>query len=656
MAKGEKAAEPVGASELSGEGKPGLLLEDAFLNAAFRLAPLGMAILSPQGTFQRVNDSFCEFLGYSREELQGRSFVSLTHPEDQERSAERFERLLNNNHPVRLEKRYTRKDGSIVDVLLHSSPVCDQHGSILGLVSIFEDISARKEAESKLLLAEQARKHEEERYQALAEFSPVGIWQINPEGYTRYVNSRMLQMLDLPSAGELEGITFHEFIAPEDLESLESNHSLRPDGVASTYQVTLVSRGGVRRPVLIVGSPLVNADGQLEGLMGSFVDLTERRALEADLRHLQKLDSVGRVAAGIAHDFNNLLMIIHAHFAMPHDEEAAQAKESLQAARQAARRAVNLTRQLLVFSRKQPMKQRRVDWNDATQSNVGMLRRILGEQIRLRIDLSGEPAFVFADPAMLDHVLINLAVNARDAMERKGSVTLSTDRLKIESWGFDGAPDAAPGSYWRLSFSDDGPGILSELQTEICKPFFTTKDPERGTGLGLSTAAEILRQHGGWLTLESQPGQGATFHLILPESLAEAQPSLMERPRVCEVARKAAVLVVEAQTVVARFLSHSLGRAGHTSEQVEDVGEAFLLAAEKHFDLLILDLDLIPPTERQSLFLRFSQQNPGIKLLLMTGSHEISPERSAQRCVLAKPFSSETLLAEVEALLSISDD
>ena len=630
------------------------IARDAFLNTAFELAPLGMAIVSPQGSLERVNRFFCELLGYAREELIGKNFSSFTHPDDKELSTEEFNQIVSSGAaPLRLEKRYRKKDGSTVEIVLHSAPVHDESGRTLALISVFEDVGARNEAARQLLAAQRAQRREQERYRALAEFSPIGIWQIDTEGFTQYLNPKMLQMLGLTVPSDLDGTTFHQFIAPEDLKQMSSEHALRPDGVASTYQVTLLGKGGTRRPVLIVGSPLVDGDGKLEGLMGSFVDLAERRALEADLRHLQKLDSVGRLAAGIAHDFNNLLMIIQAHLFTSAEEPLDEGqKESLDSALLASRRAADLTRQLLVFSRKQPMQQRVLEWNEATQRSLGMLRRILGADTRLRVDLSGRQLNVSADPGMLDHVLINLAVNARDAMDKKGIVEISTSVFVCEGWGFPGALDAPPGNYCRLSISDSGPGIPAELASQIFEPFFTTKAAGEGTGLGLSTAAEILRQHGGWLTVESKEQEGATFHLTLPAATAHATPTLLERQRRESNHQGARVLVVEAQPNVGQFLTGSLNRAGLRAQVTQSPIEASARLQTERFDVLVFDLETLPLEQINRYVDELRQHQPDLKAILMTSGRSSPTSLDAPGVkYLFKPFSSENLVAGIDALL-----
>jgi signal transduction histidine kinase len=266
-------------------------------------------------------------------------------------------------------------------------------------------------------------------------------------------------------------------------------------------------------------APILGSRGELLGYCGVDRDVTEQRQVEERLRQSQKMEAIGQLAGGVAHDFNNILSIIqgNAELALMKAEGADNERdEILGAVIDATERAASLTRQLLLFSREQAMEVRDIDLNEVVNSLTRMLERILDRRVELRLDLHPDPVKTSADPGMLDQVLMNLVLNARDAMPGGGQLVVGTSLRWVTEAEAEANPDAAPGPYVALTVADTGEGIPSEILPRIFEPFYSSKEPGKGTGLGLASVFGIVKRHAGWITVESEVGKGARFEVILP--------------------------------------------------------------------------------------------------------------------------------------------
>jgi two-component system cell cycle sensor histidine kinase/response regulator CckA len=390
-------------------------------------------------------------------------------------------------------------------------------------------------------------------------------------------------------------------------------------------------------------------------------DVTERRALEQQLRQAQKMEAIGRLAGGIAHDFNNLLMVIsgYSEFLM---ERAAPNELLLGPAREigaAAERATSLTRQLLAFSRKQMLAPRVLDLNALVTENLKMLNRLIGEDIELILIPGADAATIKADSGQIEQVILNLAVNARDAMPRGGRMTIETANITLDEGYARYHPPVKPGDYVLLALSDTGHGMDLETQTHIFEPFFTTKGT-RGTGLGLSTVYGIVKQSGGYIYVFSEPENGTTFKIYLPSTPEASETAAAAKPRGASLQPQAAgtILLVEDEANLRRLSLESLQRQGYTVLEAED-GPAALQLATHHrgvIHLLLTDV-VMPGMNGRELARRVALLRPGTKILFMSGYTENVMDRNGTIDpgvdLLQKPFSMSELTAKIREVLGI---
>ncbi|MEM7307475.1 MAG: ATP-binding protein [Planctomycetota bacterium] len=383
----------------------------------------------------------------------------------------------------------------------------------------------------------------------------------------------------------------------------------------------------------------------------------ERRDLEAQLLQSQKMEAIGQLAGGVAHDFNNLLMVIQGYSEVlardTRGDERAQAACSNVIA--AADRAAALTRQLLAFSRKQSMEMRVVDANETVEHHRAMLARLINEDIEVRVETDPEVSSIRVDPAQLDQVLLNLAVNARDAMPQGGSLTIRTTEVLLAAQSPDLPEDLEPGRYVAIRVTDTGSGIPAELHDRIFEPFFTTKDQGKGTGLGLSTVYGVIRQWGGVIRVESELGQGSTFEVLLPRAEPEPVPTLCEAPDPPRAAGSGVILLVEDDPPIRELVRETLTSEGYEVLAAADGVEALELVEGRldQVDLVLSDV-VMPRMGGPDLARRLRAVNPKLRFMFTSGHpkrHRKSLEESPDAEFLAKPFRLGELHRRVQAIL-----
>ncbi|HLZ53625.1 MAG TPA: ATP-binding protein, partial [Verrucomicrobiae bacterium] len=410
-------------------------------------------------------------------------------------------------------------------------------------------------------------------------------------------------------------------------------------------------------------SPVVGKDGKHYGRIWSFRDITEHKGLEAQLRQSQKMQAFGQLAAGVAHDFNNILTVIQGNVSLlqmgtltPDEQSSANAEIF-----RAANRAANLTRQLLTFSRRQPMQSADLDLNEVVANVTKMLRRLIGEDIALETRYAPGGAPIHADPGMLEQILMNLAVNARDAMPKGGRLTVETAPITLNDTTRFTKHTARPGDFVRLSITDSGCGVAPEHLPHLFEPFFTTKDVGKGTGLGLATVFGIVEQHQGWIEVESQLNQGTTFHVYFPRLARKlvngdqpATPS--QTPGGTET-----ILLVEDETALRRLMQRVLERHGYQIHAAISGVQALEIWRERRegIDILVTDMVMPDGMNGRELADRLRTDKPDLKIIFCSGYANNMPGKDSplhdNESFLEKPFEPTKLLQKIRDCVEIKN-
>jgi PAS domain S-box-containing protein len=590
-----------------------------------------------------VTENVARLLGDTVEQaLAPGWWLSRVHPEDHGRLLASQAEVVATGRAVR-DYRVIRSDGSTLWVRdeqrLVKQPLEDL------IVGSWTDVTSLKQAE--LRLGESAQE-----YRLLFDGNPHPMWVFDEETLAFLaVNDTTVERYGW-SRDEFLGMTIRDIRPPDELPALLESveRKRREPGRDSSGPWKHLRRDGTLIDVEVVSSPLRFGGRPARLVLAS--DVTERKRLEAQLRQAQKMEAVGRLAGGIAHDFNNMLGVV-VGFAglllrdLPPESRAVARVEQIQ---KAAERATSLTRQLLAFSRQQVLQPRPVDVNAVVTDLDQMLRRLLGSDVEIVTSLAAGLAPALVDPSQLQQVVLNLVVNARDAMPQGGRILLETASTTLDERYCRPHPEVQPGSYVMLAVSDTGLGMDQATMARIFDPFFTTKPEGQGTGLGLSTVYGIVRQSGGHLTVYSEPGIGSTFRVYLPPAAAPAaaDPALT----IPTGTGSETLLLVEDGEALRAMLAEVLGEAGYQVLACPDGGEALERAASHPAPIQLLLSDVgLPGLSGPELARRLRQARPGVRVLFMSGYSLAQRDNLAGQAHLQKPFSSEVLLREVRRIL-----
>ncbi|MBA2687993.1 MAG: PAS domain S-box protein [Gemmatimonadaceae bacterium] len=584
--------------------------------------------------------------GYSPGEIKGRE-LSTVHPDDVPRAQAIMKTVLESpGISIRSEMRTRHRDGRWLNLETVATNLLD-NPAVHGIVVNLRDVTEEKSSTESIA-----------RLAAIVESSDDAVIGTDLEGRILAWN---------PGAERMYGYTqsemlgkYHQILAaPED--SIDMRAIVRDattTGVTAHFESTRMRKDGRRVLVSVSVSPIRDKDGKIIGASGISRDVTEHRRLEDEFRQAQKMEAIGRLAGGIAHDFNNILTAISANAEMAMEDLAPDhpVREDLVEIRRAGARAAALTRQLLAFSRKQVLQPQTINLNTIVSSVEQMLCRVIGEDVTLAPDLAPNLAFVRADPTQLEQVLMNLAVNARDAMPRGGRLSIATRNIDVDSLLT--LPDDMPaGSYVLLEVSDTGVGMDAKTRTRIFEPFFTTKEPGKGTGLGLSTVYGIVRQSGGFITLDSELNAGTSFKLYFPRAEDTERthgPSSGEYPKV--EGGSETLLLVEDEAAVRTPLKRALERLGYTVLTACNGVEALGIArtTDATIDMLISDV-VMPEMGGRELGDNMRAINPGLPILFMSGhSEEAVASHGALAkgaAFMAKPFAIQTIVRRIREVL-----
>jgi len=504
---------------------------------------------------------------------------------------------------------------------------------------------------------EQALRRSEARYRSLVQSSVYGIYRSSLEGRFLDVNPALITMLGYESAEEVLLLDPEQDVFAQREEHDRLIEEFRRTGRLDGIEVKWKRRDGGAIMVRISGRAVSSADEPADVLEAIAEDVTDRRALEDQFRQAQKMEAVGRLAGGVAHDFNNLLMVIggYAEVILAQLDPSSPLHEKGRAIQLAADRATTLTRQLLAFSRKQLLELKVVDVNAIVQDMERLLSPLIGENVELVTLLSPEASHTRADAGQLEQVIMNLVVNAKDAMPGGGRLTIQTQNLVVDDQHRRGQHFIRLGHYVMLSVSDTGMGMDRETQSRIFEPFFTTKEKGKGTGLGLSTVYGIVKQTGGYVMVQSEIGRGTTFHIYLPLVEEAAEKHQVSVPDKASGGTET-VLLVEDEESVRQLVRDTLSAKGYRVVEAEN-GEAGIAAAELHkgkIDLIITDV-VMPGMGGRELVKQLTHTRPGIKVLYLSGYTEdaIVSDGSIEKgtAFLQKPFTLQNLSRKVREVL-----
>jgi PAS domain S-box-containing protein len=515
------------------------------------------------------------------------------------------------------------------------------------IVAIYSDTSETRQAEA-----------ERERLMAAIEQAGEVVIITNPDGIIQYVN---------PAFETVTGYSREEAVGrnPRFLQSGEQDHAFYTElwhtiSSGKSWQGTLVNKRkeGTLSTVDATISPVSDAGGRIVSYVAAMRDITAQRLMEDQLRQSQKIETVGQLAGGVAHDFNNMLQVIvsYVEMSLAKVEAGQPLQKYLLEIRRAAQRSAEITGQLLTFARKQTVSPKVLDLNDAVANTQKMIQRLIGEDI----DLAWMPGHglwkVKIDPAQLDQILANLAVNARDAIGGVGRLTIETENVSFDQDYCAAHPGFSPGAYLMLAVSDDGCGMDEQVMSHLFEPFFTTKEPGKGTGLGLATIYGIVKQNNGFIKVYSEPGHGTTFKVYLPRAEGESAAERVEAEAGTTRGGTETVLVVEDEAAILELARESLEQLGYTVLTAGSPGEAIRLTHERAGPIQLLITDVVmPQMNGRQLAERLTAARPGLKCLYMSG---YTADAIAHRGVLeegvrfiAKPFSLSVLAAKVREML-----
>jgi PAS domain S-box-containing protein len=622
-----------------------LQIGDRLLGDAVQSSGEIIAITDPEGRFSFVNRAFLEAYGFAEDEVLGQRIELVVSPGNPPAlvAEVRSETLREGWHG---ELRSRRKDGSEFPIALRTSPIRDEQGALIGLVGMAHDVTERQEAEQRQRLLE-----------AALGAAVDAVLITDRAGVIEWVN---------PAFTRLTGYTPEEALGqnPRLLKSGRHDAGFYADLWAALVagrvwkgEITNRRKDGTLYQEDLSITPVVGASGDIAHYVAIKRDISERQALEAQLGQAQKMEAVGRLAGGVAHDFNNLLGVIQGYgeLLLKQIGPSLPGRDKLEQILKASQRAANLTRQLLAFSRRQVLEPRILGLNAVVADSEKLLQRLVAEDVEIVVKAAPDLGRVRADAGQIDQVLMNLAANARDAMPKGGRLVIETANVAWDEPAARGRFAAPPGRYVRLTVTDTGAGMDAETQTHIFEPFFTTKERGKGTGLGLATVYGIVKQSGGYIWVDSQPGCGTTFEILLPRVDDEAEPATRAAPAAA-LSGNETILLVEDEDSLRELARELLESSGYRVLSAASGPEALAVAASYAAPIRLLLTDVVMPgMSGQELADRLRPARPEMTVIYMSGYTE---EAIAQRGkmgrdarLIRKPFSVDDLAQSVRDVL-----
>jgi PAS domain S-box-containing protein len=555
----------------------------------FENSPEAIVITESDGLIIRINNEFENLFGYSKKEVIGKKVDNLIVPQELKKDAAQITDKVMNAKLIQHETLRKRKDGSLIKMSVLCAPmqIEKKHSVIFW---IYRDITDRKKTEEALM-------ESEEKFRSLAESTPmvIALFQNNKWVYVNPASEKISGF----SKNELYRMNYWDFIHRDFQKGFRELGRLcllgkeKPPGC----EIKIIRKDRRERWGYVFGSNTLYK-GERVGLI-SIMDITERKETETQLQKAQRMEAVGQLTGGIAHDFNNLLQVISGYIQMVHKklDDGDVLKKMLTKALNAEARAANLIKQLLAYSRRQVLKPVNLNVNKMISELFKMLRRIIGEQINQVFELSEDLKLINADPAMIEQVIMNVCINARDAMPKGGDLVIKTQNVFVDKKFISEFSWAIPGEYILLTISDTGKGMDEETLPHIFEPFFSTKEETRGTGLGLSMVYGIVKQHNGMILASSAPGKGSTFHIYFPiqqKAVKETVYTTRNKKMIYKGGDET-ILLAEDEEMVRVVTKSFLEDAGYTIFTAEDGIEALEIFKKKYKKIDMLILDVVMP-------------------------------------------------------------
>jgi PAS domain S-box-containing protein len=634
--------------------------EERFRNVA-DTAPVMIWIAGTDKVLTFFNKTWLDFVGRSLEQELDNGWVHSVHPDDLDRCFASYCAAFDAREPFHIEYRLRRADGEYRWVLCSGVPRFASGGVFAGYIGSDIDITDVKRAQQELVL-NQALRESEEKYHRIVETMTEGVWILDHDDRTTFVNQQMAAMLGY-RVEQMVGRHVLDFkdeeARPLALQRLER----RRQGITEQYDSTFQTSDGRRLTVLISTRPLWDGDGRYAGTLGIITDITERSLLEERLHQANKMEAIGRLAGGVAHDFNNLLTVINGYsdLLLRNLDARDRTYPQISGIRSAGQRAQELTNQILAFSRNQMRTTDTLSLRSVIEHVEEMLRRMIGEDIELRTIFDRGLGNIRADRTEVIQVLLNLAVNARDAMPTGGTLTFALANVEVDEKDARTHPGAHPGAHVLLTVTDTGFGMDAEIQKHLFEPFFTTKQVGKGTGLGLATVYGIVSQSNGWIQVDSKPRQGTTFRIywplvtgVFPKEVTGGPPKEKDHTGFPDqpLFGTETVLVVEDQLQVREMTCSILKHFGYQILEASSGEEALLLAEAYTGPLHLLLTDVVMPgMNGMELAARLKTTRP-TPILFMSGySDRTEAVHDSGVIYIQKPFTSDTLIRKVREIL-----
>jgi two-component system, cell cycle sensor histidine kinase and response regulator CckA len=601
-----------------------------------------------------VNPRFVAMLGYPAEQLIGQPIVRFLPGTTAAVAAHqrRIEQARRGEFEEN-EVEFVRPDGTLLSTILSTSPIRDAAGDHAGTLAMITDNTRRNQTEEALRKSVAELVEQDARFRQLADAIREVFFLVDPQVTQIYYVSPAYEAIFGQSCGALYANprAWIDLTHPDDRARVLDQ--IAPHGTVVPFDIEfrITRPDGASRSIRARAFPIYDAAGVVCRFAGVADDITERTTLEGQVRQAGKMDAIGRLASGVAHDFNNLLTVIlgFTELVTADADISAQHGADLGEIIKAAQRAAALTRQLLAFSRQQVLRAAPVDVNALITDMTGMLARLIGENIQIELALGAAVPMAIVDRGQLEQVVMNLVVNARDAMPDGGTLMLETSYVDLENSSFH-EETVAHGSYVMLAITDTGVGMPPDVQRRLFEPFFTTKEAGKGTGLGLSTTYGIVKQSKGYIWVYSEPGRGTTFKVYLPQASRDLPAERAPAPaRAAVKTVSETVLLVEDEAGVRKLAKRILDGAGYRVLEAADGAEAEKLFAEHagSIDLLVTDV-VMPGIGGPELLRRLQDLAPTLRVLYMSGYTEQSAARIAGidrgEPFVQKPFRAAELL------------